>query len=248
MRRRSGIPFELGIIRSHYVGRTFIQPCDRSATRREAQAQRQPRAGRRQEIVLIDDFDRARHDQPEDRPDDARCRRERGAYARRQPADRGTAAFTASTRPSAPSCSPRGWTSPRCAEFIHADSLAFVSIDGLYRAVGEAGRDDAAPQYCDACFTGEYPTAPDRPGRTAPRERAAHAARQRRSPDDRWQAASRQASRSSPARAAGSARRPPRRSAAAGAHVVLTARTAGPRGVEERSTRPAAPRRSRRWT
>ncbi len=44
------------------------------------------------------------------------------------------------------------------AEFIHADSLAFVSIDGLYRAVGENGRNAACPQHCDACFTGDYPT------------------------------------------------------------------------------------------
>jgi amidophosphoribosyltransferase len=44
-------------------------------------------------------------------------------------------------------------------EFIQADSLAFVSIDGLYRAVGLPGRNDACPQYCDACFTGDYPTA-----------------------------------------------------------------------------------------
>jgi len=44
------------------------------------------------------------------------------------------------------------------AKFIHADSLAFVSIDGLYRAVGEAQRNTACPQYCDACFSGDYPT------------------------------------------------------------------------------------------
>jgi amidophosphoribosyltransferase len=44
------------------------------------------------------------------------------------------------------------------AEYIHADSLAFVSIDGLYRAVGEKQRNTACPQHCDACFTGEYPT------------------------------------------------------------------------------------------
>jgi amidophosphoribosyltransferase len=44
-------------------------------------------------------------------------------------------------------------------EFIQADSLSFVSIDGLYRAVGLPGRNDACPQYCDACFTGDYPTA-----------------------------------------------------------------------------------------
>ena len=43
------------------------------------------------------------------------------------------------------------------ARLIDVDSLAFLSIDGLYRAVGEAGRNDAMPQYCDACYTGEYP-------------------------------------------------------------------------------------------
>ena len=44
------------------------------------------------------------------------------------------------------------------AEHIGVDSLAFISMDGLYRAMGENGRDDAAPQFCDACFTGDYPT------------------------------------------------------------------------------------------
>ena len=44
------------------------------------------------------------------------------------------------------------------AKFIQADSLAFVSIDGLYRAVGEKKRNAACPQHCDACFTGDYPT------------------------------------------------------------------------------------------
>ena len=43
-----------------------------------------------------------------------------------------------------------------CSE-IGADSLAFVSIDGLYRAMGEAGRNGDTPQFCDACFTGDYP-------------------------------------------------------------------------------------------
>ena len=44
-------------------------------------------------------------------------------------------------------------------EFIGADSLAFLSIDGVYRALNLAGRDNKTPQYCDACFTGEYPIA-----------------------------------------------------------------------------------------
>jgi amidophosphoribosyltransferase len=43
-------------------------------------------------------------------------------------------------------------------DYIKADSLAFISIDGLYRALGEELRDEAQPQYCDACFTGAYPT------------------------------------------------------------------------------------------
>jgi amidophosphoribosyltransferase len=43
-------------------------------------------------------------------------------------------------------------------DFIHADSLAFVSINGMYKALGEARRADKSPQYCDACFTGDYPT------------------------------------------------------------------------------------------
>jgi amidophosphoribosyltransferase len=44
------------------------------------------------------------------------------------------------------------------AEHIGADSLKFISIGGLYRAVGEKGRNTECPQYCDACFSGEYPT------------------------------------------------------------------------------------------
>jgi len=43
------------------------------------------------------------------------------------------------------------------AEFIGADSLAFISLDGLYRAMGKKGRDAKKPAYCDACFTGDYP-------------------------------------------------------------------------------------------
>jgi amidophosphoribosyltransferase len=44
-------------------------------------------------------------------------------------------------------------------QFIGADSLAFISINGLYKAMGEAKRNGLMPQYCDACFTGEYPIA-----------------------------------------------------------------------------------------
>jgi len=46
---------------------------------------------------------------------------------------------------------------PQMAELIGVDSLAFISIDGLYRALNKGDRDPVRPQYCDACFTGEYP-------------------------------------------------------------------------------------------
>jgi len=46
------------------------------------------------------------------------------------------------------------------ARHIGADSLGFVSIDGLYRAMGDSGRDPMAPRFCDACFTGDYPIRP----------------------------------------------------------------------------------------
>jgi amidophosphoribosyltransferase len=44
------------------------------------------------------------------------------------------------------------------ARIIGVDSLEFLSLDGLYRAVQGMGRDAVRPQYCDACFSGDYPT------------------------------------------------------------------------------------------
>jgi amidophosphoribosyltransferase len=44
------------------------------------------------------------------------------------------------------------------AKYINADSLAFISVDGMYRALGEQGRVAGRPSHCDACFTGDYPT------------------------------------------------------------------------------------------
>ena len=56
-------------------------------------------------------------------------------------------------------------------EFLGANSLAFLSVDGIYRAVGLDGRDDRSPQFTDHCFTGEYPTPlVDQSGQTMPRQ------------------------------------------------------------------------------
>ena len=52
-------------------------------------------------------------------------------------------------------------TEEEMREWIGVDSLKFVSLDGLYRAAGEAaGRDPASPKFCDACFSGDYPITP----------------------------------------------------------------------------------------
>ena len=62
-------------------------------------------------------------------------------------------------RPNASKLLAARWISNRWREFIKADSLAFISIDGLYRAVGREGRDVCPVRnFCDACFTGDYPT------------------------------------------------------------------------------------------
>ncbi len=45
------------------------------------------------------------------------------------------------------------------AKLIGVDSLAFISINGLYQALGQTNRESNAPQFCDACFTGDYPIA-----------------------------------------------------------------------------------------
>ncbi len=154
----SGIPFGLGIIRSHYVGRTFIQPGDgarHADVKRKHNANRALVAGKR--IVLIDD---------------SIVRGTTSLKIVQMMRDAGAAEvhFRVASPPTEHSCFYGVDTPERSkllaaqmdvaamARFIHADSLAFVSIDGLYRAVGEPARNNACPQHCDACFTGDYPT------------------------------------------------------------------------------------------
>ena len=83
-----GIPYELGIIRNHYVGRTFIQPTQsvrELGVRMKHSANRAVVAGKR--IVLVDDSLVRGTTSREDRAHDARGRRQRGAFPHRQPAD-----------------------------------------------------------------------------------------------------------------------------------------------------------------
>jgi amidophosphoribosyltransferase len=154
----SGLPFEHGIIRNHYVGRTFILP---------AQAQRQigvkmkhsPNVGvvKGKRVVLIDDSI------------------VRGTTSTKIVAMvREAGATEVHMRIACPPITHPDFygidtpdrdkllAATRDLEgmrrFVGADSLAFLSIDGLYRALGEPGRDARSPQFTDHCFTGDYPT------------------------------------------------------------------------------------------
>jgi amidophosphoribosyltransferase len=156
--QQSGIPFELGIIRSHYVGRTFIQPGDQVrhlGVKLKHNANRKLVEGK--SIILVDD---------------SIVRGTTSLKIVQMMRDAGASEvhMRIASPPTRHSCF-YGVDTPERSKllaakhnveemkaFIHADSLAFVSIDGLYKALGEEHRADIRPQYCDACFTGDYPT------------------------------------------------------------------------------------------
>ena len=156
--QQSGIPFELGIIRSHYVGRTFIQPSDgarHADVKRKHNANRALVEGKR--IVLIDDsIVRGTTSMKI-----VQMMRDAGAaevHMRIASPPTGHSCFYGVDTPERNKLLAARMDIAEMTQFIVADSLAFVSIDGLYRAVGETGRNNACPQHCDACFTGQYPT------------------------------------------------------------------------------------------
>ncbi|MGK2912238.1 MAG: amidophosphoribosyltransferase [Sphingobium sp.] len=156
--QKSGIPFELGIIRSHYVGRTFIQPSDKVrhlGVKLKHNANRALIAGKR--IVLIDDSIVRGTTSLKI----VQMMREAGAaevHMRIASPPTKHSCYYGVDTPERTKLLAHKLDVPGMQDFIHADSLSFLSIDGLYKALGEAKRADIRPQYCDACFTGDYPT------------------------------------------------------------------------------------------
>ena len=152
------VPFELGIIRNHYVGRTFIEPTQtiRSlGVKLKHNANRAVVEGKR--ILLVDDSVvrgttsvkivqmmyeagatevHMRIASPPIRYPDF--------YGIDTPEEKSLLAATHSLE--------------EMRKFIGVTSLAFLSVDGVYRAVGYEGRNNLTPQFTDHCFTGEYPT------------------------------------------------------------------------------------------
>jgi amidophosphoribosyltransferase len=156
--QQSGISFELGIIRSHYVGRTFIQPTENIrhlGVKLKHNANRALIEGK--SIILIDDsiVRGTTSLKIVQMMRDAGAREVHMRIA--SPPTRHSCFYGVDT-PERSKLLAANHDVEGMRTFIQADSLSFISIDGLYKAVGEAGRDAAKPQYCDACFTGHYPT------------------------------------------------------------------------------------------
>jgi len=155
--QESGIPFELGIIRSHYVGRTFIQP---SQEVRHLGVKLKHNANsaliRGKKVVLIDDSIVRGTTSVKI----VQMMRDAGAkevHMRVASPPTRHSCFYGVDTPERAKLLAAQMNVEAMADYINADSLAFISIEGLYRALGQH-RDPLAPQRCDACFTGDYPT------------------------------------------------------------------------------------------
>ncbi|WP_127900125.1 amidophosphoribosyltransferase [Solirhodobacter olei] len=159
--QQSGIPYAMGIIRNQYMGRTFIEPTEQirnMGVRLKLNVNRALIRGKR--VILVDD---------------SVVRGTTSIKIREMIMEAGAAEvhFRIASPPTAWPCfygvdTPERakllaatMTEDEMRDFIGVDSLKFISLDGLYRAVGEAkGRNARSPKYCDACFSGEYPVAP----------------------------------------------------------------------------------------
>jgi len=157
----SGIPFGLGITRNQYMGRTFIEPTEQirnMGVRLKLNVNRALIRGKR--VVLVDD---------------SVVRGTTSRKIKEMILDAGAAEvhFRIASPPTSWPCfygvdTPERskllaatMTEDEMCAYLGVDSLKFVSLDGLYRAAGEvAGRNPDAPQYCDACFSGDYPVVP----------------------------------------------------------------------------------------
>ncbi|WP_018687475.1 amidophosphoribosyltransferase [Ahrensia kielensis] len=154
----ANIPFELGIIRNHYVGRTFIQPTD--AIRHmgvKLKHNANPFVLEGKSVVLVDDSI-VRGTTSKKIVQMVREAGAREVHMRIASPPTMSPCFYGVDTPEKSKLLASRMSIEEMAEFIRVDSLAFLSIDGLYRAVGEANRNADVPQFCDACFTNQYPT------------------------------------------------------------------------------------------
>ncbi len=153
-----GIPFELGIIRNHYVGRTFIEPTDQIrhfGVKLKHNANRSELQGKR--VILVDDSI-VRGTTSTKIVEMVRSAGATEVHMRISSPPITNSCFYGIDTPERNELLAARFDVDGMARHIGVDSLAFISIDGLYRAMAEAGRNAESPQFCDACFTGDYPT------------------------------------------------------------------------------------------
>ena len=154
---QAGAPFDLGIIRNHYVGRTFIEPEDQIrhlGVRLKHNANAAQLKGKR--VVLVDDSI-VRGTTSVKIVEMVRSAGAAEVHMRVSSPPITDSCFYGIDTPERDELLAARFDVPGMAEYIGVDSLAYISNDGLYQAVCGAMRDTEQPQYCDACFTGEYP-------------------------------------------------------------------------------------------
>lgn len=156
--RASGIPFELGIIRNHYVGRTFIEPTQQIralGVKLKHNANRAVVEGKR--IILVDDSIVRGTTSVKI----VKMMYEAGAkevHMRIASPPITHPDFYGIDTPEQNQLLAANYDLEGMRAYIGVDSLAFITVDGLYRALGYEGRDPLNPQFTDHCFTGDYPT------------------------------------------------------------------------------------------
>ena len=156
--QEAGLPFEMGIIRNHYVGRTFIQPTQgvrELGVRMKHSPNRAAIAGKR--VVLIDDsIVRGTTSRKI-----VRLVREAGAkevHLRSASPPIQWPDFYGIDMPDRDKLLAAQQSLEEMSRFLVVDSLGFLSVDGLYWAMEAGPRDPANPQFTDHYFTGDYPT------------------------------------------------------------------------------------------
>lgn len=156
---QAGLPFELGIIRNHYVGRTFIEPTDQVrnlGVRLKHNANTSVLKGKR--VILVDDSI-VRGTTSKKIVSMVRAAGAKEVHMCIASPPTTNPCFYGVDTPSKDKLIASNNSIEAIAEIIGADSLQFLTLDGLYRAANESERNYESPQYCDACFSGDYPIA-----------------------------------------------------------------------------------------
>jgi amidophosphoribosyltransferase len=153
----TNLPYEMGIIRNHYVGRTFIEPSDHIrhlGVKLKHNASKSVINGKR--VILVDDSI-VRGTTSVKIVEMVRLAGAKEIHMRISSPPTKNSCFYGVDTPERHELLAAQQTIEEMAKSIGVDSLAFISMDGLYRAMGFEKRNPAMPQYCDACFSGEYP-------------------------------------------------------------------------------------------